>query len=487
MLLGGAVCSGPPEVTPAGSARTSSTGNHGPDATATFLRVHVAMHSERQKTIIERLLSPIAEVRREEVANVLVMTLLMFLLLGAYYMLKTAREVFILTEGGAEIKSYSAAGQAILLLFLVPAYGALASRVNRVRLVRTVTLFFVANLLLFIVAVRAGLHVGIPYFLWVGIFNLMAIAQFWALASDLYTKEQGQRLFPLIGVGSSLGAWVGAVRAGDVISRWGPTRLLAGAAVILVLCALLAELANRLTVRADSPTEAAKNDEPVGGAGGFELIRRDRYLMLIAALTVFVNLVNTSGEYLFGRYVIEQANVLYGSGDNVAGERERFVGEAYSRLFGTVNLVGFLLQMFVVSRLFKFLGVGRSLFIHPLVALAGYLMVLRAPSVQLMGVLKVADNSLDYSLGNTTKQALWLPTSREAKYKAKQAVDSFFVRIGDVLSAGVVYMGERLLLAVPGFAAITLVLVGGWLAVVALINSQPAPETERAPAPPVSA
>ena len=86
--------------------------------------------------------------------------------------------------------------------------------------------------------------------------------------------------------------------------------------------------------------------------------------------------------------------------------------------------------MFVVSRVFKFLGVGKSLFIHPIVALAGYLMMLRAPSITAMGWLKVADNSLDYSLGNTTKQALWLPTSREAKYKAKQAVDSFFVRAG---------------------------------------------------------
>ena len=161
---------------------------------------------DRPRTFVERLLSPIAEVRREEAASVLLMTLLMFLLLGAYYMLKTAREVFILTEGGAEIKSYSSAGQAILLLFLVPAYGAFASRVNRVRLVRSVTLFFAANLLLFIVAVRAGFHVGIVYFLWVGIFNLMAIAQFWAFANDLYTKEQGRRLFPLIVVGASLGA-----------------------------------------------------------------------------------------------------------------------------------------------------------------------------------------------------------------------------------------------------------------------------------------
>jgi AAA family ATP:ADP antiporter len=126
--------------------------------------------------------------------------------------------------------------------------------------------------------------------------------------------------------------------------------------------------------------------------------------------------------------------------------------------------------MFVVSRLFKFLGVGKSLLIHPLVALVGYLMMLRAPSMQLMGWVKIADNSLDYSLDNTNKQALWLPTSREAKYKAKQAVDSFFVRMGDVASAGLVFMGERLALAIPAFAMVNVVLVGGWLAVVALLN-----------------
>ena len=125
---------------------------------------------------------------------------------------------------------------------------------------------------------------------------------------------------------------------------------------------------------------------------------------------------------------------IHGSGPETAAARERFVGATYSRLFSTVNLVGFLLQMFVVSRVFKFLGVGKALFIHPIVALVGYLLMLRAPSVQLMGCVKVADNSLDYSLGNTTKQALWLPTSREAKYKAKQTVDSFFVRAGDVHS-----------------------------------------------------
>ncbi len=424
------------------------------------------------KTWPERLLAPIADVRREEVASVLIMTLIMFLILAAYYMIKTAREVFILGEGGAEVKSYSSAGQAILLLFLVPAYGAFASRVNRMQLVQWTTVFFISHLGLFLLALGAGLHIGIPYFLWVGIFNLMVIAQFWAFAADLYTQEQGKRLFPLIGVGSSLGAWIGSVRAGQIMEATGPPHLLAGAAVGLTACVFLARLVNRVTPRLEAGPKEASGDQPLGREGGFSLIRSDRYLMLIALLTILLNIVNTSGEYLFGRYVVETAHATYGSGPEAEAARGHFIGNVYSRLFSTVNLLGFLLQMFVVSRVFKFLGVGKSLYIHPIVALSGYLLMLRAPSPTLMGYLKAADNSIDYSLGNTTKQALWLPTSREAKYKAKQAVDSFFVRMGDVVQAGLVFIGERLAFAVPAFAAINVVLAGAWLGVVALLNRQ---------------
>jgi ATP:ADP antiporter, AAA family len=430
-----------------------------------------------QTPLIERVLSPIADVRRSEAASALLMTLLVFLLLAAYYFMKTAREILILTEGSAEIKSYSSAGQAILLLVLVPAYGAFASRVPRVRLVTSVTLFFASHLLLFMVAISSGLHVGIVYFLWVGIFNLMVITQFWAFANDLYTEDQGKRLFPLIGVGASLGAWIGAMRAGAIIETSTPNRLLGISVVVLVGCALLFPIISRVTTRA-APSAAPAAAAPLSREGGFALLRNDRYLGLIAALALLVNVVNTSGEYLFGRYVVEQSFALFpGEGAAAVAARGRFVGETYSDLFSTVNLLGFLLQMFVVSRLFKWIGVGRSLFIHPIVALVGYLLMLRTPSIQVIGVLKVADNSLDYSLGNTTRQALWLPTSREAKYKAKQAVDSFFVRAGDVTQAGIVFMGERLALTVPAFAAINVVLVGGWLAVAAMLTAARARRT----------
>ena len=433
----------------------------------------VEVSAPTHKTIAERLLSPIAEVRRDEVASALLLTLIMFLILGAYYMLKTAREVFILGEGGAEVKSYSAAGQALLLLVLVPAYGAFASRVNRIQLVQWVTLFFASHLGLFLMALAAGWHVGVPYFLWLGIFNLMVIAQFWAFATDLYTPEQGKRLFPLIGVGSSLGAWVGSVRAGQVVTTIGTERLLLAGAIILVICAFLAQLAYRARPLRESSAPA--DDTPLEAGSGFGMIFNNRYLMLIAALTVLLNIINTSGEYLFGRYVVEMANTTHGTGPEASAARDAFIGGVYSRLFSTVNLAGFVLQMFVVSRVIKFLGVNHALFIHPIIALSGYLLMLRAPSLTTMAYLKVADNSVDYSLGNTTKQALWLPTSRAAKYKAKQAVDSFFVRAGDVVQAGLVFTGERLAFAVPAFASINVVLAVAWLGVVFLLNRETRP------------
>ena len=423
------------------------------------------------RSLVARLLSPIAEVRPGEAGDVLLMALVMFLTLAAYYMLKTAREVFILSQGGAEVKSYSSAGQSLLLLLLVPAYGAFASRVNRTRLVRWVTLFFVSNIVLFYLAAGAGLRIGIVYFVWVGIFNVMVIAQLWAFSNDIFSPEQGKRLFPIIGLGANLGAWAGSVRAGELVSVMGPLRLLLSGGGALVICVLLVELVSRRAKRSQPQTVAAAAEKPLGREGGFQLIFKDRYLTLLALLAVLLNVVNTSGEYLFGRYVVETANALHGSGPEAAALRERYIGSTYSELYSAVNLTGFLTQMFIVSRVFKYLGVGKALFIHPLVAGIGYLFLLRRPSITAMHWIKVADNSVDYSLGNTTKQALWLPTSREAKYKAKQAVDSFFVRAGDVLQAGTVYAGERLALTVPGFAGINIALVGAWLSVAAMINA----------------
>jgi AAA family ATP:ADP antiporter len=194
--------------------------------------------------------------------------------------------------------------------------------------------------------------------------------------------------------------------------------------------------------------------------------------MLMAALIVILNVVNTSGEYLLSKLVVGEATQAFGSDPASLEARERFVGGFYGDFFGWVNLVGFLAQMFAVSRIMKVLGVGGALFVHPAIALLGYTSMVFAPSLSLVKNLKILDNATDYSLNNTARQALWLPTSREAKYKAKQAVDSFFMRMGDVVAAGVVFVGERLAMATPAFAAVNVALSTLWLLIVSMLRHE---------------
>src|SRR5690606_19013182 len=174
---------------------------------------------ERPKSLLERALSLFADVRADEGAGALLMALTVFLLLGGYYLLKTVREALILTEGGAEEKAYSSAAQALLLLGVVPLYGWLSSKVGRLPLMATTSTFFAVNLVLFFLAGQSGARIGIAFYIWLGIFNVFVISQFWAFANDIYTEGQGRRLFPLIGVGSSLGAWLGAEASVPLVQR----------------------------------------------------------------------------------------------------------------------------------------------------------------------------------------------------------------------------------------------------------------------------
>jgi ATP:ADP antiporter, AAA family len=421
---------------------------------------------ERDRSVGQRLLAPIADVRQDEVAGVLLMASLMLLLLGAYYMLKTAREALILTYGGAEVKTYSSAGQAALLLILIPAFSALASRVDRTKLVSSVTMFFIVNLLAFALFGRASRTIGITYFIWVGIFNVMVIAQFWGFANDLLTPDQGKRLFPVIGLGSNLGAWLGSSVAGRMIAAIGPFPLMFVAGGILGGCVVIAIVVSQRHKPRASPGTSAEATKPLGREGAFALIRADRYLLYIMFLAVLVNVVTTSTDYQFGRLLVERATAMFGSDAASAADRERFLGATYGRLYSYINLTGFLTQLLLVSRIFKFIGIGNALFIHPLISLVGNMLMLGGPSIRVMGWFKVADASTDYSLDNTARQALWLPTSREAKYKAKQAVDSFFVRVGDMLQAGIVYTGSALAFSVQAFAGVSLALTAAWLVVV---------------------
>jgi AAA family ATP:ADP antiporter len=422
-----------------------------------------------RKSWLDRALSVVADVRAGEAAGALLLAANVFVLLACYYVLKTVRESLILSEGGAEVKSYAAAGQALLLLAFVPLYGALATRVDRVRLVSSVTLFFASHLIIFYILGSGGMQVGVPFFLWIGIFNLVVVAQFWAFANDLYDSDRGKRLFPVVGVGSLLGAWVGAEAASALFTRVGPYELMVLSGVGLVGCVFLTRWSDRRERRPAPGSQIANpaSAEPLmGKIGGFQLVLSQRYLLLIGLLVLVLNVVNTVGEYILGRLVVEDAAAKIASGAAGGLTEEALIGQFYGNFFGSVNLLGLLLQLFLVSRLFKWIGVRGTLFVLPIIAVFSYGALAVVPVLAVVSVAKILENSSDYSINNTAKHALFLPTSREAKYKAKQAIDSFFWRTGDMLQAAIVFVGVQLAFGIRGFAAINLIFVAVWILLV---------------------
>ncbi|MGK3959921.1 NTP/NDP exchange transporter [Sorangium sp. So ce1667] len=524
----------------------------------------------QSRGVLHRLLSIFAEVKPREVFSVLVLTLNVFLLLTGYYLLKVVREPLILAGGGLEIggqkldldgpevKAYAAAGQALLLVGVVRAYGAMARRFGRMQLTTALTLFFAGNLVLFFFLARLGVPLGVPFYLWVGCFNLTVIAQFWSFANDVYSPEQGKRLFAIVGIGSSLGAMLGAQIAKRVYVPIGPYNMMLVAAGVLLVCLWLTYLVHRNDLASPGGEEAAADAPPGGASGGFKIIARDRYLLLIAGLTLVLNWVNSTGEYILDRTLIESATSALDQGGNAPGEpgggaggepsgapgeprggepapaspgaapdaplaagaRVYLVDPQASRLlegkitavkgsafdveaggkvvegaekglvhphtekgkkaalgaiigtfkgdfFYWVNTFGVLVQLFLVSRIFKYLGVRFALFILPTIALLGYSALAVLPALAVVRVAKIAENSTDYSVQNTARQALFLPVGRDAKYSAKAAIDTFVVRAGDVLAAGAVIAGQVLALSIRHFAMINIALAVVWLGVVA--------------------
>ena len=216
----------------------------------------------------------------------------------------------------------------------------------------------------------------------------------------------------------------------------------------------------RETARAD-PEGKRADEAPLGKEGGFALVLQDPYLLLDRRPD------HPAEHRQLGRRVPARTRsskaVRWRSAPRT--ERQQFVTLFFSSFDARVSLLGLLLQLFVTSRAIRHWGVRGSLFILPVIALVNYSVIAVAPVLAVIRWGKILENSADYSIQNTLRHALFLPTSREAKYKAKSVIDTFCTRFGDVLQAGVVFVGTAIGLGVWGFAWLNVVLTVAWLAV----------------------
>jgi len=435
---------------------------------------------------VERFLNLFTRLRPGEGRTALLLALNVFLILMAYYVLKTVREALILSEGSAELKSYLSAGQVVLLAFVVPYYGRLVAAYPRMKLINLVTVFFIACPLVFYVLAQFDVPLGVIYFVWIGIFNLMIVAQFWSFANDVYSKEEGERLFVIVGFGASLGAVAGSLAADRLIAPFGVLQLMLLGASVLGVQLLLTNYIDRAERERRPP--AARKENAASAGNAFAMVFRTRYLLLMGLMLMMLNWINTTGEYILGSIVTDTASSMIASGEAAGLSEAQIIGGFYARYFSLVNATSLVLQLFVVSRIVKHRGVAWAVMVLPALSFGAYNILVFIPTLTAVLAAKVAENSTDYSLNNTVRNMLFLPCTYEQKFSAKQAIDSFFVRIGDVLSATLVFVGTTVVALQPrGFALVNAVLVVGWLVLAWRVGRRYKALTVSTPAPAAAA
>jgi len=442
----------------------------------------------------ERFLQLFTEVKPGEGATAILLFANVFLILCAYYFVKPLREGWIAVssiEGltKMEVKAYSSFFQAIFLLFIVGWYARLSDKWSRVTLITRSTLFCISNMVIFWF-LQPGLFFGalpvsgIIFYLWVGMFGVFVVAQFWTFCADIYNDEIGKRLLPLIAIGATSGAAFGSEIVDLLVSsKLIPTEglLLVGTLPLFASIALtrIVDARQHATPatteqRALGDTTQQQTGEPDQKGMGFllngaRLIFKSRFLLAIAMLTLLNNWVNTNGENLLFKVVednlAEQALVQGIEGTQAILEFTRNGTTAfYGNFFFWVNIVALLLQSLVASRLLKYGGFGAIIMALPVVALISYTVMALIPILLIVKIMKIMENSTDYSINNTARHVAWLPIDSASKFHGKPAIDTLYVRMGDGLAALTVLLGVNFLaLSTTQFFVFNVFLVFAWL------------------------
>ncbi len=421
---------------------------------------------------LERILGLFTRIRPGEGRSAVLFFLHGFLLLFSYLIVKSLREAFILTDFTAEVRAYGVAVTALVLMLVIPAYSAVRRRLDGARLLRAVTLFFALNMLGFAATAWFGISMSFTFFVWVSIFGLMVPAQFWAFAADTYNLKSGQRLFPLIMIGANLGALAGARFAEIAISALQPVGLMGVATVVLALTLVVAGPASAAVPAGSRALSPERSLLPPRLLGGIGLVLRDRYLLLVALFIVLLNWINTTGEFMLADLVSREVDARVAASAG-ALDKSDAITAFYGRFQFWVTLAGLAIQLLLVARVYRWIGVQGALVVLPLLAALGYGLIAFVPVFSIIRMVKITENSVNNSLMNTTRHALFLPVDRDAKYEGKTAIDTFFWRVGDLIQAGVVFAGIHWFAwTMTGFALFNLGLALAWIVLALAIGRE---------------
>lgn len=370
-----------------------------------------------------------------------------FFLLAAYYVLRPLRDEMGIA-GGVRNLQWLFTATFVVMLAAVPLYGTLVARLPRRRFIPLVCHFFALNLALFWLLLALEVerpHVARVFFVWVSVFVLFAVSVFWSFMADVFSSEQGKRLYGFVAAGGSAGALAGPAL----------TLVLApvlGTANLLLVAALLLEAAVFCALRLESGTRAPGKERSLGGGAldGLRMVLRSPYA---AGITLWVALLSIAATFLY----FEQSRIVAAYSDDPAVRTRIFAGVDLA-----VGLLTLGIQFLATGKLIARFGVGPALALLPLVFAAGFAVLWAQPVLAVAVAFTAAQRTANFALSNPAREVLFTVMGRDEKYKAKNVIDIVAVRGADALGGWLVGALRSAGVAAPavaiGLAALVFVL-----------------------------
>ncbi len=380
-----------------------------------------------------------------------------FCLLSGYYILRPVRDEMAI-EGGVQHLPWMMTATFFTLLAVTPLFGWLAGRYARGRLLLGLYTFFAVNLIVFYALMA---HQVLPewvarvFFVWVSIFNLFVVSVFWSLMADLFTAEQGIRLFGVIAAGGSTGALAGPLLTTSLTFVLPIPMLMLVSAIFLVACMICIYRLDRWA-RHRPQSRPGDNGGPIGGSilSGIRLAVSSPYLLGICAY-LFVLTMSATVLYL------EQTRLI---------SQEITTAQARTRLFSEIdlitNLLSWLAQVFLTNRLINRFGLVSALMLLPVVSAVGFSLIGFNQTLLLFLIFTIVRRVGEYAISKPAREVLFTVVTREEKYKAKNFIDTAVSRGGDA-STGWLVAGVKALGATTAHLAwmlVPIMLVWSWLA-----------------------
>ena len=408
------------------------------------------------------LVARLTGARPEETGIVLLSAAYFFCILSAYYVLRPIREEMGVA-GGVENIPWLFTATLAAMLVAHPIFAAIVSRWPRKRFVSIAYRFFILNLFVYYLLLNgvedgpAAVWVGRSFFVWISVFNLFVVSVFWSFMTDIYRERQSRRLFGLIGVGGTLGGIAGSSITAFLVGELGPAALL-WFSIVLLECAVacmrgLDRRVGRLRSGSEEPSQAAG---AVIGGSALDGIRRVAASPYLLGICVFMLLFTVGSTFLYNI----QAEIMSRTFSDPAVRTSVF-----ARIDLAVNVLTLFTQLFLTGRIMRWLGVGFTLAILPLLSMAGFLALGAAPVFAVFVVFQVLRRAGNFAVAVPTREVLYTVLPRRDKYKAKNFNDTFVYRAGDQVGAWSFAGLGALGLGTAALAWSMLPVAGVWLAV----------------------